>query len=180
LWFTVGLLLPVSRDSEEGFGTSIAIDAFYFLAARSRYDHRLNPMLDYNIKSLDEVGQIHMYEQSQQFAYFCHGRIDNGLSTQRQNLQVTCFPITYTLVAQDLTLSREKPTAQLGQYSIQLVSIADDGTTQIHVTPTDTFLSARPGECFASFEFGQKGLELVSASKNRGTAKMTSIGCISH
>lgn len=36
-------------------------------------------MLDYNIKSLDEVGQIHMYEQSQEFAYFCHGRIDNGL-----------------------------------------------------------------------------------------------------
>jgi hypothetical protein len=86
---------------------------------------------------------------------------------------------THTLMVQDLTLSHAKPTAQLGQYSIRLLSIADDGTTQIRVTQTDKVLSARPGQCFVSYEFGQEGLQLLSASKSSGTATMTSRGCIS-
>jgi len=88
-------------------------------------------------------------------------------------------PVTHTLVVQDLTLSTTKPTAQLGQYSIRLLSVAEDGTTQIRVAETDKVLSARPGECFVSYEFGRQGLELLSASKSSGTAIMTSRGCIS-
>jgi hypothetical protein len=87
---------------------------------------------------------------------------------------------THTLVVQDITLNRAKPTVKLGQYSIRLLSIADDGTTQIRVAQTDKVLSARPGQCFVSYEFGQEGLELVSASKSSGTATMISRGCISH
>ena len=75
-------------------------------------------------------------------------------------------------------MSTAKPTAQLGQYSIRLLSIADDGTTQIRVGQTDKVLSARPGHCFVSYEFGQEGLQLLSASKS-GTATMTSRGCVS-
>ena len=105
-----------------------------------------------------------------------------GCSSHRGNPKVTHLPgsRTLTLIVQDLTLSATKPTAQLGQYSIRLVSIAEDGTTQIRVAQTDTVLSARPGECFVSYEFGQEGLELLSASKSNGTASMTSRGCISH
>jgi hypothetical protein len=87
---------------------------------------------------------------------------------------------TYSLVQQDITLSLAKPTAQLGQYSIRLLSIADDGTTEIRVTQTDKVLSARPGQCFVSYEFGQEGLQLLSASKISGMVSMVSRGCISH
>src|SRR6266404_6460582 len=73
---------------------------------------------------------------------------------------------THTLVVQDITLNYAKPTAQLGRYSIRLLSIADDGTTRIGIAQTDKELSACPGQCFVSYEFGQEGLELVSASKN--------------
>jgi hypothetical protein len=87
---------------------------------------------------------------------------------------------TYSLVQQDITLSLAKPTAQLGQYSIRLLSIADDGMTAIRVTQTDKVLSARPGQCFVSYEFGQEGLQLLSAAKSSGMASMISRGCISH
>lgn len=87
--------------------------------------------------------------------------------------------MSHTLVVQDFTLTHAKPTAQLKQYSIKLVSIADDGTTQIRVTQTDKVLSALPGHCFVSYEFGQEGLQLLSASKSNGTATMISRGCIS-
>ena len=87
--------------------------------------------------------------------------------------------MTHTLIVQDLTLSTAKPTAQLGQYSIRLLSIAEDGTTQIRVAQTDEVLSARPGQYFVSYEFGQEGLQLRSASKSSGTATMTSRDCIS-
>jgi len=96
-----------------------------------------------------------------------------------EDVVVSTPPITHTLIVQDLTLSTAKPTAQLGQYSIRLLSIADDGTTQIRVAQTDRVLGARPGECFVSYEFGQRGLQLLSASKSSGTATMTSRGCIS-
>lgn len=86
---------------------------------------------------------------------------------------------TYSLVQQDVTLNRTKPTARLGQYLIQLLSIAEDGTTQIRVGQTDRVLSARPGQCFVSDEFGRDGLQLLSASKSTGTATMISRGCIS-
>src|SRR5689334_5418513 len=88
--------------------------------------------------------------------------------------------MTHTLVEQDIALNRAKPSAQLGQYSIRVLSIADDGTTQIRVAQTDKVLSARPGECFVSYEFGQEGLQLLSASKATGTATMILRGCISH
>ena len=97
----------------------------------------------------------------------------SGCSSARQSAGVT-----HTLLMQDVTLSQAKPTAQLGQYSIRLLSIADDGTTQIRVAQTGKTLSACPGQCFVSYEFGQEGLELLSASKSSGTATMTSRGCI--
>ncbi len=87
---------------------------------------------------------------------------------------------TYSLVLQDITLSVAKPTAQLGEYTIRLLSIADDGMTEIRVIQTDKVLSARPGQCFVSYEFGQEGLQLLSASKSSGTVSMISRGCISH
>ena len=97
-----------------------------------------------------------------------------GCSSDRQSVGRT-----FALMVQDIKLSQEKPTAQLGQYSIRLLSIADDGTTEIRVAQTDKVLSARPGQCFVSYEFGLEGLELLSASKTSGTATMTSRGCIS-
>jgi hypothetical protein len=87
---------------------------------------------------------------------------------------------TYSLIQHDVTVSQAKPTAQLGQYSIRLLSIAEDGTTQIRIVQTEKVLSARPGQCFASDEFGREGLQLLSASESTGTATMISRGCIKH
>lgn len=103
-----------------------------------------------------------------------------GCSSHHHSHGTTLLPISHKLIAQDISLSARKPIVQLGQYSIRLVSIADDGTTQIHVAQTDSVLSARPDEYFVSYEFGQMGLELLSASKNAGTANMTLRGCTSH
>jgi hypothetical protein len=104
-----------------------------------------------------------------------------GCSSSRQTFDATRLPIhSHALIVQNVRLSNAKPTAQLGQYTIRLVTIADNGTTQIRVIQTDAVLSARPGQCFTSYEFGQEGLRLVSASKSRGTASMISRGCISH
>jgi predicted ATPase len=105
----------------------------------------------------------------------------SGCSSARQSMGATYTAGgTYTLVEPDITLSDAKQTVQLGQYSIRLLSIADDGTTQIRVAQTRRVLSARPGECFVSYEFGREGLQLLSASKTTGTATMKSIGCMRH
>jgi hypothetical protein len=104
-----------------------------------------------------------------------------GCSSHYSKPEVTNLPSTqtFTLVIQDLTLSPTNPTAQLGQYSIRLLSIADDGATQTRVVETDNLLSAHPGQCFVSYEFGQEGLQLLSASKSSGVASMTSRGVVS-
>jgi hypothetical protein len=103
-----------------------------------------------------------------------------GCSSSRQKFDAAQLPIrSHALIVQNVELSNANPTAQLGQYTIRLIATADDGTTQIRVIQTDSVLSARPGECFTGSEFGQEGLLLRSASKNNGTATMTSRGCIS-
>jgi hypothetical protein len=79
-------------------------------------------------------------------------------------------PITISHTAEPITLTADKPVAQLKQYTVRLLSIAEDGTTQIQVVETQQTLTARPGECFVSHEFGQKGLTLTSASRATGTA----------
>ena len=78
-----------------------------------------------------------------------------------------------THFSRPVTLTTDQPTAQLGQYTVRLVSIGDDGTAQIEVLQTHRTLTARPGEWFVSSEFGSQGLSLDSASKATGTAKFT-------
>ena len=79
-------------------------------------------------------------------------------------------PYTISHFAQPVTLTTETSSTQLGQYTVRLISIADDGTTQIQVVQTEKTLIAQPGEYFQSFEFGREGRQLTSASKATGTA----------
>lgn len=57
-----------------------------------------------------------------------------------------------------------------GEIGVELVDIAADGTTRIRVTATNTLHSAKPGEYFTSAGFGQKGLQLITASAGTKTA----------
>ena len=76
-----------------------------------------------------------------------------------------------THFSQPVILSTSQPFAEVGQYTVKLISIAEDGTTQIEVLQTHRTLSARPSEYFLSSEFGNRGLSLDSASRAIGTAK---------
>src|SRR5262245_32633050 len=81
-------------------------------------------------------------------------------------------PISFSHYAKAITLKTSEPPAQIGNHAIKLLSIAEDGTTQIQVLQSQRTLTARPGECFVGGEFGSKGLTLESASKASGTATL--------
>jgi hypothetical protein len=82
-------------------------------------------------------------------------------------------PISFSHYAESITLKISEPPAQIGNYTVKLLSIAEDGTTQIQVLQSQRTLAARPGERFVGGEFGSKGLTLESASKSTGTATLT-------
>lgn len=69
-----------------------------------------------------------------------------------------------------LVLSVERG-GQVGQYAIRIVSIADDGLTQISIVGSEKSFAALPGGYFESREFGSHGLQLLAASKANGTAE---------
>ena len=89
------------------------------------------------------------------------------------------MPHSYTLMQQTLTLSTAQTVALRGDSKIELVSIADDGTTKIRIVETGKELSAHLGDFFDSAEFGSQGLQLISASKKIGAVSMISRYCIS-
>src|SRR5688572_14316389 len=82
---------------------------------------------------------------------------------------VDSLPVTHSLMVQDFTLSDQKQSIQLGQYTVRLISIAENGATQIRVLQTDKVLTAQPGEYFVSYEFGRMGLQLKSATNGVAT-----------
>jgi len=96
----------------------------------------------------------------------------------KPSTSVSSLPRTHTLMIQEFALTTTKPTIQLGQYTIKLVSIAADGVTHIRVAQTDKVLVAHPGDYFVSYEFGQEGLRLLSVTN--GEAKFFTQGCLSH
>lgn len=79
------------------------------------------------------------------------------------------------LVHQRFTLSPKKNKVQLGEYAVHLISIDSDGLTKIRVDQTGKELSAKPGEYFVSYEFGQIGLRLESVTN--GVASFFSQAC---
>ncbi len=85
----------------------------------------------------------------------------------------------HTLVEWHVTLSQAKPEGHVGQFSVRLLDIADDGTTQIRLQQTGKVLSAGLGQYFVSEGFGREGLKLLSASKSDGTARLRVMTCIS-
>ena len=89
------------------------------------------------------------------------------------------MPQSYSVVEQTLMLSVSHPVTPRGDYKVRLVSIAADGTTRIRVVETGRELTLRPGEFFDGAEFGSQGLQLISASRMKGTASLISRDCIS-
>lgn len=84
-------------------------------------------------------------------------------------------PSIHVTSTRTFTLSRETRTNE--EFGVELVQIHSDGTTEIRATETNRVLSAKPGECFSSDEFGRAGLSLDASFPVSGYARFTRTWC---
>ena len=80
------------------------------------------------------------------------------------------YPNTIREHEREIVLSASHPDNEY--IGARLVSIADDGTTTILVTPSGPELRAAVGDYFVSAEYGRHGLQLVSASAEKHEARL--------
>ena len=69
--------------------------------------------------------------------------------------------------SREIFLASQQQTI-LGTEGVRLHSIAPDGTATIELLSSGEKLAAKPGEFFVCRAFGTQGLELVSASPEKG------------
>ncbi len=78
--------------------------------------------------------------------------------------------VTIREYQKDILLS--KAHSQDDFIGARLIWIGGDGTTKIHVISTGRELKAKPGSYFVSKEYGTEGLQLISASAEKGEARL--------
>ena len=84
-------------------------------------------------------------------------------------LMAGCAHETITEYECNIVLTQSHPYND--SIGAKLVDIASDGTTTIQDTSTGEKLRASPGNFFVSTEYGNEGLQLISASPDRHEAQ---------
>ena len=82
----------------------------------------------------------------------------------------------HALIENTFFLSAEKRLNE--EYGVELMDVAEDGTTRIRVVLTKNILSAKPGTCFSSEEFGESGLLLKGGYPTSQSATFVRTICV--
>lgn len=89
--------------------------------------------------------------------------------------EVSIQPVVHALFVEEFSLS---PTNSINkEHGVELIGVDRDGTTHIRATGTKRILSAKPGGCFSSAEFGQQGLVLRGAGPVTQIAMFVRVKC---